>query len=82
MGKEADRWTEFRDEIAIPYLDKMFGHICMCCGVGGKLDVDHIIEKGGHPKLKYELDNLRYLCRFPCHANKTAKKECPHEQDK
>lgn len=81
MGKQADKWTEFRDTVAIPYLDKVFRHKCVCCGVGGKLDVDHIVEKGGHAELKYELDNLQYLCRFPCHANKTAKKECVHEEN-
>lgn len=77
-GKEAKKWATFRDEVAIPYLDKTQGHYCVCCGRGGKLDVDHIIEKGGHAELKYELSNLEYLCRI-CHIEKTAKRECIHE---
>lgn len=80
MGKEADKWTEFRDTIARPYLDEIDGHNCNCCGRGGKLDVDHIIEKGGHAELKYELSNLQYLCRS-CHIEKTAKRECIHEEN-
>jgi hypothetical protein len=77
-GKEHDRWKEFRDNTAIPYLDKNFGHTCRCCGVGGKLDVDHIHGKGSRPELKYQLSNLQYLCRHPCHFNKTNHIVCNH----
>lgn len=80
MGKEANKWTEFREETAKPYLDEKYGHLCHCCGVGGKLDIDHIKEKGGNFKLKYDLSNLQYLCRH-CHIIKTAKKVCLHEKN-
>lgn len=78
QGKEAERWAEFRDETVIPYLDKQFGHTCRCCGVGGKLDVDHIHGKGSHPQLKYQISNFQYLCRR-CHIEKTANRACEHE---
>jgi 5-methylcytosine-specific restriction endonuclease McrA len=76
-GKEAERWTKFRDETVIPHLDKEFGHTCRCCGKGGRLDVDHIHGKGSHPQLKYQISNFQYLCRM-CHIEKTANKECEH----
>lgn len=76
-GKEYYRWAEFREEIAIPYLDDKFGHQCSCCGAGGKLDVDHIETRGAHPEMKYDLANLRWLCRT-CHIARTAGRECPH----
>lgn len=76
-GKEYERWKEFRENVAIPYLDKTFGHTCRCCGVGGQLDIDHIHNKGSRPELKYQLSNLQYLCR-ECHINKTARIKCLH----
>jgi len=79
QGKEYERWKKFRDEVAKPYLDEKFGHFCRCCGVGGSLDVDHINAVGSHPQLKYQLSNTQWLCRFPCHRNKTDKKECRHD---
>ena len=77
-GKEYKRWELFREKIAIPYLDKKYGHVCSCCGVGGALDVDHIQNKGSHFDLKYDLSNLQFLCRFPCHYKKTAGHDCRH----
>lgn len=77
-GKEHERWKQFREEIAIPYLDDKFGHICRCCGIDGDLDIDHIHNKGSRPELKYQLSNLQYLCRHPCHFNKTINKACLH----
>lgn len=64
-GKQATRWETFRDEEARPYLDRTYGHICSRdgCHVTVNLDVDHIKKRGSHPELRYELTNLRYLCR-------------------
>lgn len=76
-GKHFYKWVEFRDEVAIPYLDKRYGHVCFCCGVGGKLDVDHIVTRGADPSLRYNLGNLRYACRS-CHRKLTDKVECIH----
>jgi len=69
FGKEAERYTKFRDEVAIPYLDKTFGHKCRVCGTTNNLDVDHINKRSTHPELKYQLSNLQYLCR-KCHQSK------------
>lgn len=33
-------------------------------------DLDHIKKRGSHPQLRYELSNLRPLCR-PCHIKVT-----------
>jgi 5-methylcytosine-specific restriction endonuclease McrA len=70
MGKQGTKWVEFRDTVARPYLDSVYGHTCSMCGVGGRLDVDHIKKRGSHPELRYELSNLRYLCRS-CHIKET-----------
>lgn len=71
-GKEYERWRKFREEVATPYLDKTYGHRCVDCGVGGKLDIDHLITRGSRPDLKYDLQNLMYRCRM-CHIVKTNK---------
>lgn len=78
QGKEYERYKKFRDEVAIPYLDKNFGHKCRCCGTAERLDVDHIHSRGSRPELKYQLSNLQWLCRSPCHRNKTDGIECLH----
>lgn len=77
-GKQYDKWKAFREDVAIPYLEATYGHTCRCCGAHGELDIDHIQSKGSHPSLKYELTNLQYLCRFPCHHMKTIGKPCIH----
>lgn len=78
-GKGRKKWSLFRDTVAIPYLDQK-GRFCACCGRGGygaRLDVDHILNRGSHPHLAYEVSNLQYLCR-ECHVNKTNRRECKH----
>lgn len=63
-GKQARMWETFRDKVAIPYLDKKFGHVCSVAGCNEtKVDVDHIKGRGSHPHLRYDVKNLRYLCR-------------------
>lgn len=70
LGAKALSWSKFRDNIAIPYLDKTYGHVCRKCGVGGDLDVNHIKSRGSHPELRLALSNLEYLCRS-CHRSFT-----------
>lgn len=74
VGKQEDKYRLWRDEVAIPYLDRTYGHNCMECGVGGRLDVDHIKTRGGHAQLKMQLSNVQYLCRS-CHIRKTNAKD-------
>lgn len=76
-GKEYYKWQKFRTEIAIPYLDKTYGRKCSCCGSADNLSIDHIINKGSRSDLKYDLNNLQYLC-FDCHRAKTDNKTCSH----
>jgi len=66
IGRRGREYIKWRDEIAIPYLDKTSGHSCNCCGVGGKLDVAHKLKRGSHPHLKMSLENIEWKCRN-CH---------------
>lgn len=55
---------KWRDEVAIPYLDEKFGHVCSAEGCySSVVDVAHILGRGSHPHLKMELSNVKYLCR-------------------
>lgn len=64
-GKHARLWEVFRDKVAIPYLDKKFGHVCSIkdCKETKYLDVDHIKNRGSNPNLRYDVKNVQYLCR-------------------
>ncbi len=74
-GKRTIRYEQWRDEVAKPYLDRTFGHLCVACGKGDYgmhiLDVDHKKNRGSHPELIRDLDNVQYLGRIPCHQLKT-----------
>lgn len=70
LGRRGNEYIEWRDNIAIPHLDSTYGHKCASCGVGGKLDVQHIKKRGSHPELRMELSNVEYLCRS-CHIKAT-----------
>lgn len=70
VGKHGLKWAEFRDNVAKPYLTAKYGYKCVICGSRGKLDVDHIKKRGSHPELRYELTNVRFLCR-KCHIEVT-----------
>ena len=65
QGKHARLWVTFRDKVAIPYLDKKYGHVCAFegCTATENLDVDHIKNRGSNPDLRYDVKNLQYLCR-------------------
>lgn len=71
-GKQHAKWITFRDKVAIPYLDKKYGHVCSVAGCSEtqRLDVDHIKPRGSHPELTFDVTNLRYLCR-PHHIERT-----------
>jgi predicted restriction endonuclease len=71
-GKHAKLWEVFRDKVAIPYLDKKYGHVCSVAGCSEtkNLDVDHIKNRGSNPDLRYDVKNCQYLCRAH-HAEKT-----------
>lgn len=68
-GKHTVEYEIWRDNVAIPYLERI-GHSCAACGATGKLDVDHIKNRGSHYNLRMNLSNVQYLCR-PCHIQKT-----------
>ncbi len=70
-GKKALAYDEWRDAVAIPYLDDKYGHVCASCGKGGRLDVDHIQKRrmGGAPSRTMNISNVQYLCR-ECHNAK------------
>lgn len=69
-GKRSIEYQAWRDTVAIPYLDKRYGHMCAYCANTGNLDVDHILNRGSHPQLKMNLKNVQFLCRR-CHYLKT-----------
>ena len=52
------------------------GFRCKACGVGGRLEVDHIKPVRTDPELSYEPGNLQALCAA-CHTRKT-RLECGH----
>lgn len=70
LGKAGQKYKAFRNDVAYPYLAKKFGKKCThCSATDVPLDVDHIIKRGSHPELKYDLDNMQLLCRS-CHHKK------------
>lgn len=63
-GRGGRQWRKLKDEILV-----RDNYTCQCCGrVGGKLELDHIINlaSGGTD----DKDNLQILCR-DCHRTKT-----------
>lgn len=67
-------------QVARPYLILKYGNVCNCCKkhFDTKLDIDHIKGIGSNPSLKKDLNNLQFLCRFPCHRRKTDHISCIH----
>jgi hypothetical protein len=59
------RWRTLR--MAILERD---GFRCRTCGIGGRLEVDHIRPVRTHPDLSYDPGNLQALCAS-CHTRKT-----------
>lgn len=72
IGREGQRYIEFRNDIAYPHLVEKFGEKCSKCGRSDlPLDVDHLKNRGSHIELKYTLSNLALLCRS-CHIKKSS----------
>lgn len=69
VGKRELEYRKWRDEQAIPYLDKRFGHTCFDCGTRDNLDVDHQLKRSVRPDLKMDLNNVAWRCRS-CHIKK------------
>lgn len=76
------QYQQWKEEIARPYLVKLYNNVCSCCGreagINEKLDIEHTLNKGSHPELKRDLDNLTLMCR-PCHRLKTDGIQCSHD---
>ncbi|NCN41034.1 HNH endonuclease [bacterium] len=51
---------------------------CTICGVGGDLQVDHILSWAEHPALRFDMDNCRTLCAG-CHYEVTFGRRMPSE---
>ena len=75
-GKQSKEYDTWRDEVAKPYLDATYGRVCADCGgkrCGNRqLDVDHIRKRGmgGARSKTFDINNVQYLGRFPCHFEK------------
>ena len=65
------RWKVLRMEIL-----ERDGFRCRSCGIGGRLEVDHVKPVRTHPELSYDPGNLQALCPG-CHTRKT-RIECGH----
>lgn len=70
IGKSAIRYSEWRDQVAKPYLDNIYGHYCVDCGTQDNLDVAHILGRGSHPRLKMVVSNVHWKCRA-CHQKES-----------
>lgn len=81
-AKEKD-YQIWKEDTARPAVIERDGNKCQCCRrpahEGEKLDLDHIKSKGSHPELKRDINNLRLLCRWPCHRNRTDHIPCLHQ---
>lgn len=64
QGKHYNLWQKTRRE----FIKRNPNNICDVCG-GKATDIDHIKTRGSRPDLRYELSNLRWICRN-CHNNK------------
>ena len=83
QSTKEEQYQLWKEDVARPFIIERDGNICRCClrpaYDGEKLDIDHILGKGGlHAGLKRSLNNMQLLCRFPCHRNKTDHKKCQH----
>lgn len=73
IGASQAAYLVWRDTVAIPYLDRTFGHVCACgCGRVRNLVVDHIKERSVRPELVMSLTNVQWLAATPCHERKHA----------
>lgn len=66
VGKETERYNTWREEIARPYVVNRDGFMCSDCRQVAGRDLHHL---KGRRENKYNLDELRYLCRS-CHQKR------------
>lgn len=83
--QQSDKEIEYqiwKEEVLRPLLIAKYGNRCICCNRPAfpdeKLDIEHTKGKGSHPELKRDVENLRLMCRYPCHDNKTHNRPCVH----
>lgn len=86
IPKQSDKEKEYqawKEEVARTYLINKYRNKCNCCNRPAfsheKLDIDHILGKGSRIDLKTNLNNIQFLCRYPCHDNKTNNRVCEHD---
>ena len=83
MSAKEQEYQYWKENTARQAVIERDGNHCQCClrpaYESEKLDIDHVLSKGSRPDLKRSIDNMQLLCRWPCHRNKTDRKECLHE---
>lgn len=71
VGKETKLYNTWRDTVAIPYLTERYGYKCDHCKRSDvHLDVAHKKTRGARHDLKFNVMNVRFLCR-DCHRKET-----------
>lgn len=85
IKKRSDKQIAYEvwlEETARPFIINRDGNFCVCCKRAAyeyeKLDIEHEKTKGSRPDLKREIRQLRLMCRFPCHRNRTDRIPCTH----
>lgn len=68
---DSDAWRSVRMPILRDHIKKN-GRVCILCGCGGELHVDHIIPRSLRPDLELDPNNLQVLCR-DCNLGKSNK---------
>jgi len=66
VGKRTKEYNQWRDKVAKPFLDEMYGHKCYVqfCPATTYLQVHHKKTRGGHHDMKQDLGNIVYLCPY------------------
>lgn len=68
---DSDSWRAVRMPVLRDHIKK-HGRICLLCGCGGELHVDHIHPRSLRPDLELDPNNLQVLCR-DCNLGKSNK---------
>jgi predicted restriction endonuclease len=66
IGKRTKEYNQWRDHIAKPFLDEVYGHKChvKLCPSTTYLEVHHKSTRGGHHDKKMDINNVIYLCSY------------------
>lgn len=74
IGKEGRKWLAFRKKFLKGKEEWDGRYLCSLCKIPTEfIEIDHIQKRSSHPELKYEVSNLRLICRR-CHIEETKKK--------